>query len=300
MDEISGLLGHTGEHRITAGYAKYDPNHLPHAKQQLSAIWQEVCASAKEWHESVSCQSAWTTDFSCAKAGKCVGFLRLLGWWAVTGSNRRPSRCKREEIAPVDSDSDSDEPRTNAEQSETGGDFRVSYESDKRLHYSEHQVQLRPDYSGPLERCSPDEVRALFCEMLERTEVCSVWDWPLPPAGLPGYVGYGYTRDAPEAQLIELGIRYVQAIVKNERKAMHNRWADAADFIYKIEKNTGERIQRKLAERQVRAAMAEARKRAASNRVRWHRRLRPGPGAHGRVQDRRVLRDRPFLPARAG
>jgi len=50
MDEISGLLGHTGEHRITAGYAKYDPNRLPHAKQQLSIIWQEVCASAKEWH----------------------------------------------------------------------------------------------------------------------------------------------------------------------------------------------------------------------------------------------------------
>lgn len=50
MDEISGLLGHTGEHRITAGYAKYDPNRLPHAKQQLSAIWNEVCASAKKWH----------------------------------------------------------------------------------------------------------------------------------------------------------------------------------------------------------------------------------------------------------
>jgi integrase len=50
MDEISGLLGHTGQHRITAGYAKYDPNHLPHAKQALSTIWQEVCASAKSWH----------------------------------------------------------------------------------------------------------------------------------------------------------------------------------------------------------------------------------------------------------
>jgi integrase len=50
MDEISGLLGHVGEHRITAGYAKYDPGRLPHAKQQLSAIWQEVCASANKWH----------------------------------------------------------------------------------------------------------------------------------------------------------------------------------------------------------------------------------------------------------
>jgi hypothetical protein len=50
MDEISGLLGHQGEHRITAGYAKYDPNRLPHAKQQLSAIWREVCAAANKWH----------------------------------------------------------------------------------------------------------------------------------------------------------------------------------------------------------------------------------------------------------
>lgn len=49
MDEISGLLGHRGEHRITAGYAKYDPSRLPHAKQELSAIWQEVCASANKW-----------------------------------------------------------------------------------------------------------------------------------------------------------------------------------------------------------------------------------------------------------
>lgn len=50
MDEIAGLLGHTGEHRITAGYAKYDPSRLPHAKEQLSDIWNEVCAVAKQWH----------------------------------------------------------------------------------------------------------------------------------------------------------------------------------------------------------------------------------------------------------
>jgi hypothetical protein len=172
----------------------------------------------------------------------------------------------------VDYDSDLHEPRTNAEQSETGDDFRVSFESpqraaDGRLYYFEHQVQLKPGYSGPLERCSPDEVRALFCEMLDRTEVCSQWDWPLPPAGLPGYVGYGYERDAPEAELLKIGIRYVHAVVNNERKAMHNRWADAAEFVYEIEKKVGERIQRKLADRQMRAALAEAKKRAASNRV---------------------------------
>jgi integrase len=50
LDEIAGLLGHVSDRRITQGYAKYDPNRLPHAKQQLSIIWQEVCASAKAWH----------------------------------------------------------------------------------------------------------------------------------------------------------------------------------------------------------------------------------------------------------
>lgn len=50
MDEIAGLLGHVSERRTTAGYAKYDPCRLPHAKQQLSAIWQEVCAVANDWH----------------------------------------------------------------------------------------------------------------------------------------------------------------------------------------------------------------------------------------------------------
>jgi hypothetical protein len=50
LDEIAGLLGHVSDRRITQGYAKYDPNRLPHAKQQLSIIWQEVCASANKWH----------------------------------------------------------------------------------------------------------------------------------------------------------------------------------------------------------------------------------------------------------
>lgn len=49
MDEIAGLLGHTGDRRITQGYAKYDPSRLPHAKLELSAIWNEVCASANKW-----------------------------------------------------------------------------------------------------------------------------------------------------------------------------------------------------------------------------------------------------------
>jgi integrase len=49
MDEIAGLLGHVSDRRITQGYAKYDPSRLPHAKRELSIIWQEVCATAQDW-----------------------------------------------------------------------------------------------------------------------------------------------------------------------------------------------------------------------------------------------------------
>jgi integrase len=49
LTDIAGLLGHLGESRITQVYAKYDPSRLPHVKQELSAIWGEVCASANNW-----------------------------------------------------------------------------------------------------------------------------------------------------------------------------------------------------------------------------------------------------------
>lgn len=49
LSDIAGLLGHVSESRITQIYAKYDPSRLAHAKQELSAIWQEVCASANDW-----------------------------------------------------------------------------------------------------------------------------------------------------------------------------------------------------------------------------------------------------------
>jgi integrase len=49
LTDIAGLLGHTSESRITQVYAKYDPSRLPHVKQELSAIWGEVCASANKW-----------------------------------------------------------------------------------------------------------------------------------------------------------------------------------------------------------------------------------------------------------
>jgi integrase len=49
LTDIAGLLGHSSESRITQVYAKYDPARLPHVKQALSSIWQDVCASAHTW-----------------------------------------------------------------------------------------------------------------------------------------------------------------------------------------------------------------------------------------------------------
>lgn len=49
MEQIEGLLGHSVGSRTTQVYAKYDPDRLPKAKQELSAIWNDVCAAAKEW-----------------------------------------------------------------------------------------------------------------------------------------------------------------------------------------------------------------------------------------------------------
>lgn len=49
LTDIAGLLGHTSESRITQVYAKYDPNRLGAAKETLSTVWSEVCASAHKW-----------------------------------------------------------------------------------------------------------------------------------------------------------------------------------------------------------------------------------------------------------
>lgn len=49
LDDIAGLLGHTGDKRITQVYAKYDPARLLVAKQGLSVIWQRSWAEAFSW-----------------------------------------------------------------------------------------------------------------------------------------------------------------------------------------------------------------------------------------------------------
>lgn len=49
IDQIAGLLGHQESNRMTAVYAKYDPNHLGDAKVGLSRIWNDALKHADEW-----------------------------------------------------------------------------------------------------------------------------------------------------------------------------------------------------------------------------------------------------------
>lgn len=146
------------------------------------------------------------------------------------------------------SDSDLHEPRTNAEQSETGDDLRGSFESepqrsaDGRLMYFEHQLQRSDRYDGLLADWPIDRARLIFRELLSYTQVCSAYDLPLPPAGLPGRLGERYNHDEPAADLILIGLRYLSSIVCNERRSMHNRWDDAREFIRRIEERTEERV----------------------------------------------------------
>lgn len=149
-------------------------------------------------------------------------------------------------------DSDLHETRTNAEQSETDGDIRVSFES--RLPYYEHQLQPNRDYTGIIDCWSDDEAREIFRHLFARFHLLP-WDGiQLPPTGLPGFTNAGYDRDGPEAHLLSLGMRYLKAIVFNERRAMHLRWRDAEDFIRTLESNAEDVFY----ERQAQSAVAEA------------------------------------------
>lgn len=137
----------------------------------------------------------------------------------------------------MDYNSEENEGRTNREQSETLAEFRGSFESqpdrhtDGRLMYYENQAQKWPDYSGPLDTMTIEEVRFLFGEVLRYFEACSWEDFPLPPAGLPGCMNKKFDRDGNEAELISIGLGYLEAIANNERRTMHHRWQEARDFI---------------------------------------------------------------------
>lgn len=107
---------------------------------------------------------------------------------------------------------------------------------DGRLMYFEHQVQPRPGH-WLLERLSVDELRALLPDALDATMVADPARWPLPPAGLPGKrYDDEIDRYGPEAMLIRIGMEYLMAAIRNERRGMHNRWTQAREFIRKIER----------------------------------------------------------------
>jgi hypothetical protein len=112
-----------------------------------------------------------------------------------------------------------------------------------------------------------EEVRALLAEIVDYTGICSAWDYPLPPAGLPGRLHTAYSRNDREADLLELGIRYVYAVVNNERRAMHNRWEDAGDFIRRIEQKVEERVREEYVQAEVRRCLEREEEMAAAKLV---------------------------------
>jgi hypothetical protein len=149
-----------------------------------------------------------------------------------------------------------DEARTDGEQSETPADFRVSFESqpprnsEGRLPYYVHQLQRCEYYSGFLDEAnmSIDEMRALYEELTNYFGVCDYETFPLPCTGLPGYLNKHYDRDSEVAKLLLLGIEYVGAAIRNERKTMHNRWREARNLIGEIEGRGREFVYRQEAE----------------------------------------------------
>lgn len=154
----------------------------------------------------------------------------------------------------MDYDSASHEPRTNAEQSETDGDLRVSFESDewadldgpprggRRLRYFDHQLEPNVDYGGVLDSLEIDEARALFAELLDRFHLCDWRGLQLPPTDLPGFRRDGFHEEREEAKLLEIGVEYALAIIRNQPRAMHLRWQDAAAFISEIKRGVEDAV----------------------------------------------------------
>lgn len=162
-------------------------------------------------------------------------------------------------------DSDLHETRTNAEHSETADDFRVSYESrtSKRLMYYEPQLQPDPYYRGFLTDMgvSVEECRSLLAELVDRFEIYDSYHFPLPCRGLPGLLHTKYDCDEDAADVLRLGIRYLLALIRNERKGMHNRWIEARELVRKFEDRGEEGVYLRIAERETEEArrqMAEA------------------------------------------
>lgn len=126
--------------------------------------------------------------------------------------------------------------------------------ADGRLMYYEHQLQHDPYYVGYLDETgiTLDEGRALLPELFDRFNVHGYPGFPLPPAGLPGFLHSGYSHDDLAAKMIEIGIGYAKAVVHNERRAMHLRWQDAESLVRKIESAAEDAVYLAQAERAMR------------------------------------------------
>jgi hypothetical protein len=131
--------------------------------------------------------------------------------------------------------------------------------SDIRHSYHVHQLQPNVGYSGITECWTDDEARTIFAELLDRFCVYRLNRFPLPPSGLPGFREAGFSQEDRPAKLLELGLRYAVAIIRNERRAMHLRWQDAEEFIRKTEQGAEQRIEL----REIRRQMEEAERRTA-------------------------------------
>jgi hypothetical protein len=156
----------------------------------------------------------------------------------------------------------------NGEQSETAANSRVSFESSRaefqrRNAYHEDQLRSREDYSGFVDIWNDDERRAVFRELLTAF-ACDEHDYPLPCTGLPGFLHTLYDEDEPAAELLQLGMDYLLAIFRNERRTMHFRWREAREFIRRIEKDTERRILDGVTEREMQRATAVEEQRAAA------------------------------------
>lgn len=106
---------------------------------------------------------------------------------------------------------------------------------DGRLMYFENQLQFdRSRSDGSLDALSDDELRAIFQSLIAMADVCSWADFPLPCAGLPGFLRQEYDQTDEAGQLICIGLEYLRAVVFNERRTMHLRWREAREMIRAI------------------------------------------------------------------
>lgn len=157
----------------------------------------------------------------------------------LTWQEWRSSACPMESSATLTNHDDQDRSAPDSDRPSVSNPKRAD---DGRLMYFEHQLQPNPDYRGILDDLTIDEGRALFEELLSRFRLYDFYGFPLPPAGLPGFLHYGYKEESAAGQMISLGVRYAMAIVRNERRAMHLRWREAEELARQIAREAEEAV----------------------------------------------------------